>query len=218
MNYSLNFYIPISKNNDFQVFEVVCEMLEYVKLEYSEIYPHYYTAWSKNKAEEYINVPEKLQKHFKSKYAVCLFSSQNEDVSCGYILNNMFLINGYFVLKVELPSSINMSDKENIKKYDKLFKEMILRSQPDYAFVNTDEFRLISKEVRRGKNNYDFIFWRIYCSDDINSKAIELIKNSNIGYLDRFNNGYYYMLSEFDMEHLTDEELKFWKMGNGIII
>ena len=130
----------------------------------------------------------------------------------------MFLINGYFVLKVELPSSINMSDKENIKKYDKLFKEMILRSQPDYAFVNTDEFRLISKEVRRGKNNYDFIFWRIYCSDDINSKAIELIKNSNIGYLDKFNNGYYYMLSEFDMEHLTDEELKFWKMGNGIII
>ncbi|WP_252969915.1 hypothetical protein, partial [Ruminococcus sp. AM31-15AC] len=62
-----------------------------------------------------------FQKNFKNilsrnmQYA--FFSSQNEDVSCGYILNNMFLINGYFVLKVELPSSINMSDKENIKKY-----------------------------------------------------------------------------------------------------
>ena len=218
MNYKFNFYISISQNDDFQVFEVVCKTLEYVKMEYPEIYPRYYTALSKNKAEEYINVPEKLQEHFKSKYAVCLFSSQNEDVSCGYVLNNMFLINGYFVLTVALPSSINMSYKKNIKKYDDFFKEIILRSKPDYAFVNTDEFSLIPKEVRREKNNYDFIFWRIYCADDINSNAIELIKNSNIGSLIEFNNGYYYMLSEFDMEHLTMEECEFWKMGNSINI
>ena len=110
-----------------------------------------------------------------------------------------------------------MSNIKNIKKCDNLFKAIISKCSPDFAYISTNEHILIPHDIRRGKNTYEFLYWRMYFNENITSHVTDMIKKSDVGTLIKYHCGYLYMLSEYDMEHLTSDEFELWKTSNGIV-
>ena len=129
--YEYRFNIPVLDKNKDEIIARTILFFELLQKDYPELAPHWFKARSKKKARPYS--PAELEREFDRKYVVGLFSSMNENESCGITLQYMPEINGCFVVSMSVKA--DMDDPSNSERYMEFSMSAVRMLEPINSFV-----------------------------------------------------------------------------------